>query len=166
MSKRTTKPTDNEALDPDTIAKLGAALTRGALEPELSARMRARVMASVSAPATDVVRAAEGDWKTLLPGITVKTLRVDREQGTQTSLWRLAAGARIPRHPHSKDEECLVLEGEIVHESKLYGPGDYLYARAGVRHNEFTAPNGALLMIRSELLPSSWQLWLAAHWPG
>jgi anti-sigma factor ChrR (cupin superfamily) len=166
MTKRTSRPTDNEALDPDTIAKLGAALTRGTVELELSARMRARVMASLSTPATDVVRAADGEWKDLLPGVTVKTLRVDREQGMQTSLWRLAPGARIPRHPHSKDEECLVLEGEIEHESKLYAAGDYLYARAGVRHSEFTAPKGALLMIRSELLPSSWQLWLAAHWPG
>jgi anti-sigma factor ChrR (cupin superfamily) len=166
MTKRTTRPTDNEALDPYTIAKVAAALTPGVLEPELSARMRARVMASLSTPATDVVRAAEGEWKPLLPGVTVKTLRVDREQRTQTSLWRLAPGASIPRHPHSKDEECLVLEGEILHESKAYGAGDYLYARAGVRHSEFSAPNGALLMIRSELLPRAWQLWIAAHWPG
>jgi anti-sigma factor ChrR (cupin superfamily) len=128
--------------------------------------MRANVMASLSAAPTQVVRASEGEWKTLLPGITVKTLHVDREQGTQTSMWRLAAGARIPRHPHSKDEECLVLEGEIVHAGSRYGPGDYLYARAGVRHTEFTTPNGALLLIRSERLPSSWLLWIAAHWPG
>jgi anti-sigma factor ChrR (cupin superfamily) len=165
MSKSPRKPTDGEALEPQAIAALGAALVAEPLPADLSARMRERVMGSVQAPDTAVVRASEGEWKTLLPGITVKTLHIDREQGTQTSLWRLAGGARIPRHPHSKDEECLVLEGEIVHEGVHYGPGDYLFSSPGVRHREFTAPEGALLLIRSELLPSPWLLWIAAHWP-
>ena len=52
-----------------------------------------------------------------------------------------------------------------MHEGAHYGPGDYLFSTPGVRHSEFMAPEGALLWIRSELLPSPWLLWIAAHWP-
>lgn len=154
------------ALDPQTLARLGADIAAAELDPELAARMRARVLARAAAPHTEVVRAAEGDWKALLPGVTIKVLHVDREQGTQTTLWRLAAGARIPPHPHSRDEECLVLEGAVEHDGSRYGQGDYLYTRPGVRHADFLAPEGALLLIRSELLPNALLLWAAARLPG
>jgi len=35
----------------------------------------------------------------------------------------------------------------------VYGPGDYLLARPGLRHTAFHSERGALLMIRSELTP-------------
>ena len=45
-------------------------------------RMRAALMAKVSkpAPTTHVLRVDEGEWKPLLPGIHIKTLRIDRER--------------------------------------------------------------------------------------
>jgi anti-sigma factor ChrR (cupin superfamily) len=116
-----------------------------------------------AAGSTQVLRAGEGEWLRLLPGVTIKTLHVDREHGTQTSLWRLEAGARIPPHPHTKDEECLVLEGSITHDGVRYRQGDFLFTRPGLRHKDFIAPEGALLMIRSERIPHALLLRLASH---
>ena len=94
-----------------------------------------------------------GEWKPLLPGIHIKTLRIDRERGTQTTLWRLDPGARVPPHPHSHEEECLVIEGSIVQNGIEYFPGDYLLADTGEKHATFDSPRGALFLIRGELMP-------------
>jgi len=153
-----------EALDETILAALSDAVEPIAPPESTAARMRERVM-KAAAPTTTVVRADEGEWKKLLPGITVKTLHLDTAQGTQTSLWRLEPGARVPPHPHSKDEECLVLEGSIIHDDKIYHQGDFLLAKAGVRHGDFVAPEGALLMIRGERIPNKLLLNIAMLMP-
>lgn len=162
MSKRRNISREPEVLDPHTLGALGAAITPAPLPPERVADLRARVLAGAAA-STQVVRADEGEWMALLPGVRIKTLHVDREHGTQTSLWRLDAGARIPPHPHTKDEECLVLEGAITHDGVLYRQGDFLFTRPGLRHKDFVAPEGALLMIRSERIPPALLLRLMSH---
>ena len=78
---------------------------------------------------------------------------MDVKAGTETSLWRMAPGARIPAHPHLLEEECLIVEGSLNVDGVAYGAGDYLFARAGDRDPVFHAPEGALLLIRSELRP-------------
>ena len=162
MSKVKRPEPGTPVLDEDLTGMLGGGIAPAQLAPERIASMRSRILAGI-ADSTRVVRAEEGEWKQLLPGITIKTLHVDREQGTQTSLWRLEPGARIPRHPHSRDEECLVLEGSITHDGATYRQGDFLHTRPGLRHKEFIAPNGALLMIRSERIPSALLLKLASR---
>jgi anti-sigma factor ChrR (cupin superfamily) len=162
MSKSKAPTPEPEVLDQQSLAALSAAIAPAELPPERVAALRARVMTGV-AGSTRVLRAADGEWKQLLPGVTIKTLHVDREHGTQTSLWRLAAGARIPPHPHTKDEECLVLEGSITHDGVLYQQGDFLFTRPGLRHKDFIAPEGALLMIRSERIPNALLLRLASR---
>lgn len=98
-----------------------------------------------------VVRADEGAWLSLLPGLSIKFLRVDARARSQSSLWRLDPGAQIPEHPHSADEECVVLEGRVQFGGRDYTRGDFLLARAGLHHDRFDCPDGALLYIRSEL---------------
>ena len=143
--------------DIDDTTLLAAALA-GMLpdDPPDSARaasLRARILDSARRSRTQVVRADEGDWTPFLPGIHIKTLRRDPHSRTQTSLWRIDPGAIIPPHPHSSEEECLVLSGSVVHDGVQYRTGDYLLAAPGERHKTFTSPDGALLMIRGELLP-------------
>ena len=121
--------------------------------PADEAGLRARVIARATAPRTRVLRADEGEWVPMFPGIRIKTLRRDEGEGTQTTLWRLEPGAVVPPHPHHHEEECLVLEGSVVHAGSEYFAGDYLLAPVGERHQPFVAPKGALLLIRSELLP-------------
>lgn len=154
----------NSTLDQATLAKLADAIAAVTPPAALAARMRERVMAAATTE-THAIRAAEGEWKNLLPGITIKTLHIDIEQGTQTSLWRLQAGARIPPHRHSKDEECLVLEGSIIHDGQAYTQGDFLFAKPGARHKDFIAHTDALLMIRGERIPNKLLLNLAMLLP-
>ena len=149
------RSTHSEILDQATLGLIAEALKPVPLSTELQSRMRARVLADAKKPHTEVVLADEGEWKPLLPGITIKTLRLDREKGTQTSLWKLESGSRVPPHPHNKEEECMVMQGYVMHDGRRYVAGDFLFARPGVVHSDFFAPEGAVLMIRSELVPDA-----------
>jgi anti-sigma factor ChrR (cupin superfamily) len=100
-----------------------------------------------------VLRADEGEWRPAFVGIRIKTLRLDPVAGTETSLWRLAPGAQVPRHVHRLEEECLVLEGSVEHDGTEYHVGDYVLAAPHARHAPFTTRTGALLLIRGETVP-------------
>ena len=146
---------------PDLLLAALAGVTPAQAPPRANAQaLRERILAAASRPRTQVVRAHEGEWVPFVPGIRIKTLRRDEADGTQTSLWRIEPGAQVPPHPHTREEECLVLEGSVIHDDIEYFPGDFLLAPPGERHKPFLAPRGALLMIRSELIPD------ASHLPG
>ena len=142
-------------------APLIAALA-GLLREQLPAEgVRLQLRATILARATGnntvhAQRLAEGDWQALLPGISVKTLR--RDATTQTTLWRVQPGGTVPGHVHSHEEECLILEGSIVHAGVEYFPGDFLLALPGERHRVFESPRGALFMIRGEPVPTPEQM--------
>ena len=121
-------------------------------ETERLASLRTRVLDAALGPYR-IIRGAEVAFRPLIPGVAIKPLRVDRAGNTQTSLWRLQPGSAIPAHSHSSEEECMVLEGEILWGGQAYGPGDFLVARPGAHHEPFLSPQGALLMIRSEMTP-------------
>ncbi|HET7844825.1 MAG TPA: cupin domain-containing protein [Xanthomonadales bacterium] len=142
---------ERELRHEDARGELLEALAPVAIAPARSAALRARVLAAAAAPEPVIVRAGEHPWLAFLPGVKLKPLRVDRGARTQTSLWRLEAGATIPPHDHAGEEECLVLEGSVDFDGKLYVAGDYLLAPPGLHHTEFVSPAGAVLMIRSEL---------------
>jgi anti-sigma factor ChrR (cupin superfamily) len=72
-------------------------------------------------------------------------------QRTHTSLWRMAAGASLPEHDHSAEEECLVISGAVDWSGERYGEGDYLLVQSGFRHTEIHSRDGATLLIRGEL---------------
>ena len=144
---------DRRDLDELLIAALAGLVPDEAPPLDARARMRGAIMSKVAKPSMRVLRKHEGEWQPLLPGIHIKTLHRDADAGTQTTLWRLDAGARIPAHPHKLDEECLLIEGSIVQDGVEYLPGDYLLAKAGVDHAEFHSPGGALFLIRGEALP-------------
>ena len=120
--------------------------------PDARQRMLANIMQRVNVPVMQVTRKNEGQWLDILPGVSIKILREDRAEQSQTTLWRLQPGASVPRHQHSRDEECLVLEGSVMHAGIEYFPGDYLLAPIGMPHDALSAPSGALFLIRGEIL--------------
>ena len=144
--------TRDSAIDAQAAGELATGLVVTPMPAGVRERLRARVLER--AGGIHVVRAGVGDWIKVLPGISIKRLRVDREQRTETNLWRLDAGAVIPEHDHLDDEECLVLEGSIIQDEIEYRAGDYLHACPGSRHVPLRAPHGALLLIRSQALGS------------
>lgn len=145
---------DTDALDPDTIEALARSVRSEEPPPTRRKAMHERVLGRVRArtPAgTVTVRAEEGQWVCVAPGIEIKVLNQDRTRNEQTTLWRLEPGAVLPAHDHESDEECLVLEGEIHFEDFYVRTGDFHLAKRGRRHPAIETTDGALLMIRGEL---------------
>lgn len=139
------------ALDDDLVSALGAEL-RPDTDAAALERVRGRLMASLpqDAEPLHIVRAEEGEWEPLQPGVKVKRLYVDPDTQAVTALWRLDPGAAVDAHVHDQDEECLVLEGDLQVGGELLQPGDYLLGQRGSAHPPVVSPSGALLLIRSE----------------
>lgn len=120
--------------------------------------MRDRVMAGARAgkpeqpvqPAQDhlTIHQAEGRWLPILSGIEMKVLREDAS--TRSYLLRMAAGARLPAHGHSHEEECMVLEGDVWLGEVHARAGDYHLARSGLPHGELHSDGGCLLFLRGQ----------------
>lgn len=96
-----------------------------------------------AAPIT--VRADEGEWKDLLPGVQTKELW--REGAERSMLLRMRAGARVPGHPHPFAEDCLLLEGEAHLGDTLFRAGEFQHAPAGSMHGDLTSDVGALMYV-------------------
>lgn len=125
-------------------------------------RVKADLMRRIAVPASAaslILRAAEGRWRKILPGIEVKRLFVDPVTKTVTSLVRVAAGAVYPAHIHRGPEQLYVLDGEVVFDDHTLTTGDYEVRSPDTRHSSATtAPGeGCLLLVinsgRDELLP-------------
>jgi quercetin dioxygenase-like cupin family protein len=97
-------------------------------------------------PTPLTVRAGEGAWQELAPGVQAKPLW--RDADAQSRLMRLAPGARVAAHAHRLDEECLILEGEAFLGDTLLRAGEYQLAPAGTWHGEVMSDVGALLFVR------------------
>jgi anti-sigma factor ChrR (cupin superfamily) len=82
-----------------------------------------------------------------VPGVTYKVLFVDKAAGLVTTLVRMEPGASIPAHRHSRAEQCLVLEGDLIHDDHVYGPGDFTWAEAGSIDPALQTKRGNLLLI-------------------
>jgi anti-sigma factor ChrR (cupin superfamily) len=59
------------------------------------------------------------------------------------SCW--APGARLPRHEHVAIEQTYVLEGSFADHAGVCGPGQYVWRRAGSRHEAWT-DEGCLML--------------------
>jgi anti-sigma factor ChrR (cupin superfamily) len=98
-------------------------------------------------PGTTTIRADEGAWETLVPGVERKILWADRPNGRVTFLIRGRPGASFPAHPHHDDEECYVLEGDITFGPLTLRAGDYHVAPRGTPHPKATTAGGCLLLM-------------------
>lgn len=91
------------------------------------------------------VRADEGEWREMAPGVQTKSLWRDGDAGSM--LLRLQPGACVGAHAHQIDEECLMLDGEAFLGDTLLRAGDYQLAPAGTCHGELASDVGALLFV-------------------
>jgi quercetin dioxygenase-like cupin family protein len=163
MKARTTRKPRGpaEVFDREMLERLTASIAPAELSQAERLSMRERIMARVAdaPPArTYTVRMDEGTWVAAGPGVEVKVLRLDRGQNSQTVMIRMQPGSQIVPHRHNQEEECLVLEGEIMIGDHRVGPGDMHIAAAGARHPPIFAPRGALLCIRSEIPPQNFRI--------
>lgn len=133
-----------EALLLDAPAQLPAPGRADALKARVLERVRGSVR---GADGTLTVFGDAGEWAALAPHVHMKTLHSDT--GGRSFLLRLEPGAVLPNHAHDRDEECMVVEGEIFLGELRIRAGDYHLAPGGSVHPDITSPGGALLFIRS-----------------
>jgi quercetin dioxygenase-like cupin family protein len=152
---------DDPLVDDDVAGVLAAAVQPAELSNTERDALKRRVLARISAPApegTYTVRASEAPWQKVSDLVQLRVVRKDAARNNQTILIRMLPGASIVPHPHSQEEECLVLEGAVeIGEHRLY-EGDMHVAGAGVKHPRIDSPLGALLMIRSEIPPEGFAI--------
>ncbi len=168
------------ALSPSETAAYEAALSAGtadqqqavasletaaALAEQMAAAMPAprravkhAIMSAIAAPEPDdqegkqvFLRANEGEWVEMVPGITVRVLHTDTELGRTTFLARLAPGAVLPAHRHVGLEECLVLEGELYVDGHTLGNGDFTASYSDKVHLDTHSDSGCLLLLSSPM---------------
>jgi anti-sigma factor ChrR (cupin superfamily) len=83
-------------------------------------------------------------------GTMLGTLRIDTETNQIHCFVRAEANTRFPLHRHAKDEEIIVLKGDLSVDGKLYGSGDRIYSTLGTAHQPETQA-GCLLFLRTSL---------------
>jgi anti-sigma factor ChrR (cupin superfamily) len=123
--------------------------------PYIFDRIKQKIAASAAPPAarqvgasgSRTVRAAEGKWEPLSPGIERKLLWHDRDRKRVTFLIRAQPGAEFPAHHHDADEEAYVLSGDLAFDELELGAGDYHLARPGVRHPVGRTRGGCMLLM-------------------
>lgn len=95
------------------------------------------------------IRASEGAWRGIAPGVKAKVLSFDPASRRATSLLRFAPGTRFAPHRHAEVEELLVLEGGCSIAGREMTVGDYHRAEAGTEHHETSTDDGCLLLVIS-----------------
>ncbi len=125
--------------------------------PALRERLLSQVSGEVGKSLTDAslpagaafynLRAHEGAWRELSPGVSVKFLFHDQVNGTLTSLLKLAPGAKLETHFHSGKEQCYILSGDFCVNGEAFGPGDFHVALPGSTHQIVSSTTGAVSLI-------------------
>ena len=85
------------------------------------------------------------EWEpTKFSGVDTKVLYRD-DNGRQTTLTRMAPGARLPAHRHVGIEQSYVLEGTLVDDDGACTAGNFVWRRAGSVHNAWS-PDGCVVL--------------------
>ena len=94
-------------------------------------------------------RAAERRWQaTDFDGIERSLFR-NNQAGGRSSVVRLAAGSRFPRHAHEGSEEVVVLLGQVAIGGFELSAGDYLFTEPGEEH-DVRALSDAVIFVSSQ----------------
>src|SRR3970282_956691 len=82
--------------------------------------------------------------KTVFPGVEQKTLLIDRDSGLLTVLLKMAPGAKLPDHEHVLIEQTYLLSGTLVCGEGTVTAANFVWLRAGSRHEAWAGPEGNL----------------------
>jgi hypothetical protein len=141
----------SSVLDRATVRRIATGLSAPELPLAQRNSMRERITARVAALTPDGRgSAANVGWQAFWPNVWVKVLRHDSHNKTQTALFRVLPGGVVPARASTRDEECLVLEGEVFIGEHRVGQGDLHVAGPDTRYRDITTRTGAMLMVRSE----------------
>ena len=82
---------------------------------------------------------------TRYPGISAKTLLVDRRPGLLTVLLKMEPGAVLPDHGHVQIGQTFAIEGALVCGEGTCSAGNFVWRPAGSRHSA-CVPNGGFIL--------------------
>ena len=143
---------DDPHLDHELTESLLLALKPIAPDEAHAPVLRQTVMEKIqsgSQPSFLTIRAGQGEWIKIAPLVEMKLLYKDNIQQCRTFLLRMQPGASLPAHDHPANEECMVLEGEVMLGDVVARAGDYHLAPKGLPHGAITSKTGALLFLRA-----------------
>lgn len=95
------------------------------------------------------VKASEGNWQQMSPGVMAKVLFSDPVSRRVTALVRMAPGTSYAPHRHTEAEELYVLEGGCFCAGRELTAGDYHRAEAETEHHDTSSDDGCLLLVIS-----------------
>ena len=95
------------------------------------------------------IRASEGTWRGIAPGVMAKLLAFDPTSRRTTTLLRFAPGTSYAPHRHTAAEELYVLQGGCSIAGREMTVGDYHRAEAGTVHHDTSTDDGCLLLVIS-----------------
>lgn len=112
------------------------------------AAIEARIEAAKAVlPGTVTMRADAYEWQPLAPGVEQVVLWSNEKANRRSILIRMQPGARYGSHKHDDDEECLVIEGDLVFGDLVLRAGDFHFAPKGRTHPTAYSPSGCLLFV-------------------
>jgi len=115
---------------------------------DLLARIEARLdRGDARAPGSQTLRAADGEWMDLGPGIRIKVLHRDMVRRRQTILLVADPGAVHPAHVHESDEQIFVVSGDLTIDGEDLAPGDFHFSPAMSQHPQETTRKGCTCVI-------------------
>jgi quercetin dioxygenase-like cupin family protein len=118
-----------------------------AAPPHLRDKLLARIQQSEPPAGIRVVRADEGAWHPLVPGVAAKRLYQESQTGNVALLVRMEPGAKYPPHSHADVEHCYVLQGDLHFGDFVLRAGDYQCAGVSTSHRDSHTVNGCLVLI-------------------
>ena len=93
--------------------------------------------------------ATERDWAATPHAGIERALFRNNDAGGRSSMVRLRAGARFPRHAHHGTEEVVVMAGQVRIGGVDLQPGDYLFTQPGEEH-DVEAVTDAVIFVSSQ----------------
>ena len=92
--------------------------------------------------------AATDEWLAHpVPGIRMRVLAMNRENGYATLLLDVAPGTRFPAHHHTGAEECYVVSGSLYTCDRHLRRGDFVHADSGTDHGELWTQEGVQVIL-------------------
>lgn len=153
----------SDALSHDDLEMLDLLVAESIDPIEPPASVRTRVLAAVrrrqpldeSIPGEHeslTIRASEGRWTTVAPGVRIKKLTRDARRGTMTLLLDLEPLAIAPAHDHEGGEDSYVVRGSCRIGAIALNAGDFHHVDAGAHHGDVVASEeGCLLLLTVEI---------------
>ena len=146
-AKSTTQSPDESAvLDKEIISAIAAEVLPTIPAPEVSARIKNRLLSRAKSQDYFFQFNNENQWKPISEGVEIRLLH--KTDDARSFLVRMAANTSLEGHEHSHNEESYVIDGEVWLQGILCHAGDYHYARAGSRHEKIYTDKGCTLLVK------------------